>query len=79
MLDKLSICPKELSEFVLWLCQRGFDFESSFNDELSERSFEFGVLDEEDHYWLKVWFKNGIFDRVLVQHDEAGFYKTTLG
>ena len=79
MLDKLSVCPKELPAFVLWLCQRGFDFESSFNDGLSERSFEFGVLDEGEHYWLKVWFKGDHFDRVLIQHDEYGYYKTTLG
>lgn len=78
MPGKLTVLPKELSEFVLWLCQRGFDFESSFNDKLSERSFEFGVLDGEDHYWLKVWFKNDYFDRVLIQPDEAGYYKTTL-
>ena len=79
MLDKLSVMPKELSEFVLWLCQRGFDFESSFDNHLSERSFEFGVLDGEEHYWLKVWFRNGTFDRVLIQLDESGYYRTTLG
>lgn len=78
MLEKLSLLPQELPEFVLWLCEKGFDFESDCNLQSCERAFEFGVRDCDDHYWLRVWFKKGKFDRVLIENNEEGYYKTTI-
>ena len=78
MLEKLSVLPQELPEFVLWLCEKGFDFESDCNHQTFERSFEFGVRYGDEHYWLRVWFRKGKFDRVLIEFDEDGYYKTTL-
>ena len=78
MLGKLATLPKELPEFVLWLCEKGFDFDSDFNLQTAERAFEFGVLDGEDHYWLRVWFKDNHFDRVMIEPNEDGYYRTTI-